>query len=101
MMWTNNQVAELRERFPDMNSAELAESLGRTLKSVELKAWKLKLRKNGTHRNALTESWSTTETDFLIEHYPLSVNKWISERLGRTEEAIRVRAKIQGLRKDQ
>ena len=43
--WTDDEVAELRRLFPDHTAREISERTGRGVRSIELKARQLGLRK--------------------------------------------------------
>jgi len=44
--WSAGEVARLRKHYPHMSTRKVAQKLGRTTKAVEIKAFKLGLRKS-------------------------------------------------------
>jgi DNA-binding CsgD family transcriptional regulator len=86
-LWTAKEDAILRRMFPTRTNPEIAERLGRPLKSVIARARKLGLLKE---RPGFKE-WTAREDRQLRQLYPKHTPTEIAERLGRTLSSVRGR----------
>lgn len=102
--WTRAETAVLEELYPDHTEADLAIRLGRSEWSVKGKARNLGLSKdhsnNGgqsTRRNC--SPWSTIEIRILVKLHSTTPYEEIAERIGRSRNAVHMKARKLGLRK--
>jgi len=95
-LWSDEDIAFLRENYLKLGADECARQLGRSVASVHGK-----IRKVGGGRPSIGPKveWSDAELDFLRENYNLLSWEDLSEQLGRTEQAIQVRASMLGLQR--
>jgi hypothetical protein len=94
--WTVDEEQFLRENYLTLGAKACAERLGRTVAAVHGK-----IRKTGGGRPSIGPKveWSTEELDFLRENYQALSWGELSEQLGRTEQAIQVRASMLGMQR--
>lgn len=86
--WTEEEVKELKHRYPKVTIEELVFSLGRTSSAIKTKVKKLGLRK--------TERWKEDEVAFLTKYYPTKGSLFVANKLGRTRLAIQQKAQKLG-----
>lgn len=90
-VWTEEQVAFLKEHYGRMPREELAQILGKTVPAISGKAGQLGLRRKKEAR------WTQEEVDFLENYWGNYTISALAKRLGRTENAILIKAKRIGL----
>jgi len=93
MRWNKERTAYLRTTYlSGMPVDEIARSLGVSVQAVTCK----------THRMGLSRkrrtAWQAYEEEFLRDNFGKMTAPKISERLGRTTDAVYCRAKILGLK---
>ncbi len=49
----------------------------------------------------MNKKWSNTDIDFICKHYPKKGSKWVAERLNFTKTAVKSKAYILGLKRDE
>lgn len=89
--WTEEEDAFIREHYASMTAREIAESLGRTVPSVEDRLNKAGLRK--------IAPWTEEERAFVTSRYASTPNKELARAVGRTVPAVSTFARALGLRK--
>ena len=47
--WSNSEIIFLKEKFPTMDTVYIAKEMGRTVSSIQAKAFKLWLKKTKKH----------------------------------------------------
>jgi len=52
-LWSKDEVKQLKKLYPNKRTQEIAERLGRSFKSVQMKASKMGLRKSKRHLKSL------------------------------------------------
>lgn len=101
--WTAHDVTILAELYPTCNNHELAVRLGRSEWGVLGKARGLGLAKDYgrgyRRRPGKGRAWSSQETNLLRMLYPTTPNEDIAEQIGRTRNAVNMRARTLQLRK--
>jgi len=95
-LWTEDDEAFLRENYLELGAEECARRLGRSKASVHGK-----IRKIGGGRPSIGPKveWTEQELDFLRDNYHQLTWEEMVEQLGRTEQAIQVRASMLGLQR--
>jgi hypothetical protein len=93
--WTADDEAELRRLFPTMTNAELARELDRTLESIMVRSRSLGLYRKGPARFP-RKRWTREEERLLIRLWKKYPRGEIARRLGRTPDAVGLRAKSLG-----
>lgn len=96
--WTNEEVEFLKDNYYEMNTREIAEKLNRTMKSIQIKAFRLNLEKKVKYQNQFNR-WTEEEDDFLRENWNKIMTKDIAEYLNRSINAVQLRAERSGLEK--
>ena len=97
--WTEDEEGYLEMFHYDEPGTldELAETLGRSMYSVRIKA--SKMRKTNANIKHLSRPWSEQEISVLKSMYSLNTCKEISNAIDRTENAIKIKANKLGLKK--
>lgn len=90
--WSNDEILFLRKSINRRPFPEIAASLGRTQKAVQLKAKKLGLRK-GVSGNP----WRPRDVNYLNKHYASQTVAEIARKLGRTSASVSNKALKLGL----
>jgi len=87
--WTPQEMAVLKELYPESPVAEIATRLGRTVSAVENRAHQL-----GVKRKSWSDRlWTAEETELLKQLYPNRGNiEEIAERIGRSPAMVRAKA---------
>lgn len=99
--WAEDEEIYL-DRFldePDNDFSEAAAFLGRSVRSVEGKAFKMRQEESQKRYLAGRRPWTQKEIDFLKRQYYTTKCKHIGEALGRTERAVQKKAWDLGLQK--
>lgn len=96
--WSETEEANLRTWYGKQKTAWIAAQLGRTVHAVNSHAQELGLRPEDT-RGRLP--WTQEEDEQLKQLYPTQTYAAIAQALGRSEAAIKNRAKILRLRRKQ
>lgn len=103
MAWTAHDVATLTELYPTSNNRDLAVRLGRSEWAVVGKARGLELTKDGERncrgRASRGRPWSSHEMNLLRMLYPTTPNEDIAEHIGRSRNAVHMKARQMELRK--
>lgn len=103
LAWTARDIALLAELYSTCNNRDLAGRLGRSEWSIVGKARELGLTKDYgrgyRRRSGESRPWSTEETNLLRMLYPTTPNEDIAERIGRTRNAVHMKARQLQLRK--
>lgn len=100
--WTDDEVSRLRNIWGTVKDVEVAQSIGKTVSSVRLKATALKLREEkgkraGTRSGEITLPWSKEEEMVLIKNIGHSSIFELMEQLpNRTRAAIESRCRRLG-----
>ena len=89
-LWTEEELNYLKNNYLIKSGNEIAEYLGRSRQSIQIKAKREGLSK--------TSRWSTEEEEFLSKYYISHGIKYCSKSLGRSEASICHRAKSLGLK---
>ena len=102
--WSDEEIAVLVELYPNHSDVDLATRLGRSTWSVKGKARNLGLArydhgKPGQPDPRNSRPWSDTEIDLLKELYLNTPYEEIAEQIGRTRNAVHMKARKLGLRK--
>ncbi len=100
--WNREETTVLRELYADHSDRELALRLGRSEWAVRGKARSLGLvhQENPTHRAPRnSRPWSDTEVRLLTELYETTPYEEIADLIGRTRNAVHLKAEKLGLRK--
>lgn len=87
-LWSKEEIAYLRKRYPTMDASKIAERLGRSIDSVILKAGKCGFKSNKFRR------WEEWENRYLRRHYNEKVVSSIARTLRRTVPSVYVHAKM-------
>lgn len=92
--WTSEEDEVLRHLYLKKNLAikRIAKKMKRSPASIENRLTKLDIRKGKT------QGWLQVEDDFLKENYAKCRLWYLAKRLGRSKEAISVRAGFLNLR---
>jgi hypothetical protein len=101
--WTAHDVAILSELYPRCNNSALAVRLGRSEWAVVGKARGLGLTedcgRNCRRWAGRGRPWSSQEMNLLRALYPTTPNEDIAERIGRSRDAVHMKARQMELRK--
>lgn len=87
--WTAKEERYLEFAYSTSELDELAKELGRTKRSIYMKAFEL----------GLTKKWTDEDLDYLKEAYSTASIDELAVNLGKSERAIRTKASSLGLRK--
>jgi biotin operon repressor len=90
-IWKEKELEFLMKKYPEMTAREIAEKLGRSVRSVWDKVSKLGITKRPMHK------WSVEEEDYLKENYHKMFSRDIAYILGRTKPAVWDHAKKLGI----
>jgi hypothetical protein len=88
-VWTENEIAFLRENYGKIPHEVIARELGRTPYAVRLKAQRLGI---------YAKRWTPDKEEFLKKHYDMPIEE-LCRILGETEKSIYMKALKLGLRK--
>lgn len=99
-------MVRLKRLYPKTCNRDLAVMFGRSVLGIIGKARGLGLEKDyaGGYRRQRSLNpapWSTEETNLLRKLFPITPNEEIAERIGKTLDAVAMKAKNLGLRKNQ
>ncbi len=90
-LWSQSDIKLLMKLYPKSSNQEIAEKVGRTIKSVITKASNLRLHKENL--------WSPEKIKFLKKHYPTMNTQRIAKELNHTSQAVLMMASRLGLHK--
>jgi hypothetical protein len=94
--WTAEEVALLKELYPECPIGEIAKRLGRTVAAITGKACYLRLKR----KSYLDKLWTAEELQLLRELYPTHEDiQDIAERIGRSPSGVSGKAHNIGLSK--
>jgi hypothetical protein len=95
-LWTEEEVEFLKQNYLALGADQCAKQLGRSVSSVHGKILKV-----GGGRPSIGPKveWSEQELDFLRENYQKMSWEELVQHLGRTEQAIQVRASMLGMQR--
>lgn len=96
---TPEQRQSIRERYAVEGARALAEALGVPKHLVKNVAHKEGLRRDPDHSDR--KPLSSTDRQFLADHYADSSSAWIATQLGRTLSAVYRTAQLMGLKKSE
>ncbi len=91
--WTDDEIEKLRKLYPTMTAKTLASTLNRTESAVATKIRKLGI-KAGYPRPHQRIPWPAADEDLLRRKYATTPARFIAERLNRSVEEIRGRARL-------
>lgn len=91
-VWTDQEVAYLREHYGRVPVREIAEALGRSYRATALKAMK-----NGLQARSSPREWSEADTEYLAASYEHMPTMEIAKALGRRHATIKCQADKLGL----
>jgi DNA-binding CsgD family transcriptional regulator len=101
--WTSQEEELLTELHPTCNNRDLAVRLGRSEWAISGKARALGLTRDlgGGYRRRRSEggSWSHREIELLRQLYPIMPYEEVAEKLGRSHDAVKMKARRLQLRK--
>lgn len=105
--WTDEEKDYLRKVYPSMRAADIARVLGRTEKTIYVKARSLGLKKSrewfrqvcGKILVSHIRKWTHEEDEYIRAHYPDEPAEDVAKVLGRTVNAVRKRAIDSHIRK--
>jgi len=95
-LWTEEEEQFLKENYLSLGAEECARRLGRTASAVH---GKIRLVGGGRPSIGPRVEWSEGELEFLRQNYQRLSWEEMQEQLGRTEQAIQVRASMLGLQR--
>lgn len=87
--WSDQEVQFLYDHADDMTVKEVAQALGRSLSSVDVKRARLGIKKS--------KSWTEEDDEYLEEYYGIRSVDSIARKLGRTRKAVIRRANTTGI----
>lgn len=94
MKWSMAEIQTLREKY-DSNAKELADELEkRSPQAIRTKAHELGLSEDQA------DEWTDLELKKLEIEYPLKPSSKLAEEMGRTQEAVKTRARKEGIQKE-
>ena len=104
--WTTAEEDRLRLLYPIRHNTELEKRFSRSANAIKKKALKLGLEKDSedgyrSPNSNQADTWTEQEIKILKHLYPYRAADVIAERLDRTSEAIRGKAKKLRLKKAQ
>jgi len=94
--WTKKEEDFLRDNYLEMGADAVAEKLGRTASAIHTK-----IREVGGGRESIGPrvEWSEDELGYLRENYQETTWEVLEEKLGRTKQAIQIRAQMVGIKR--
>ncbi len=92
--WTKEEIEFLKENYPKYGNRHCAKKLNRTISSINLKSFELKLKK------IRGNIWTKKEDSILKKEYPKQDIKKLSILLNRSIKAIYLRAHFLKLKRD-
>lgn len=100
--WSEKDIELLRNLYPTEPVQSIANLIGVSCRSVQMKAQKLNIRKivrKPIYKNE--RYWNKEEIEYLLEHYPISNTQEIVKRLGQRHSlaSIYTKARSLGLQK--
>lgn len=95
--WTDEDDRRLREIYGTMSRTQVAETLGRTMPAVAVRASALGLTR--TIERTESRPWTPREETLLKRRYGIDTVTAIAERLGRTPASVQGHATAMGLRR--
>jgi len=93
-MWTDEELAYLKDNYKQYTYAELGKQMGCPGDSVRIKAKSLGLSKERI------DLWSNEEKQFLADHYATHTARELAEKLKRTRQATQRMIRELGLKKN-
>ena len=97
---TENQKEYIIKNYPFMQTAEIAEKLGVTLKQVKGYAWNKKIKKDKNFITVRSDNkFNYEEADFIYENFANTTNDILAEKLGCETKDIVAFARIHKLTK--
>jgi hypothetical protein len=107
--WSEEEIEELRRRYPNERTDLIAEDLGRSVGATYAKAKGIGAKKSQDFLdgpesgrlkgNRLYRLWTNDELEVLRERYPHEKTEVVAAALGRTTTACYARARQEGLKK--
>ncbi len=92
--WTAEEVALLKELYPECPISEITKKLGRTVSAITGKAYSLRINR----KSWCDKLWTAQELQLLSQLYPTQENILdIAERIGRSPSTVRAKAYSIGL----
>lgn len=91
-VWTDQEVAYLREHYGKIPVREIAATLGRSYSATALKA-----TKNGLQARRSPREWTEADTEYLVANYEQMSTMDIARKLGRRHATIKTQADKLGL----
>ena len=92
--WTTEETTLLKQLYPVRPVSEVAKKLGRTIPSVQHKAYSLDVKT----KRYVEKLWTAEELELLKKLYPTSTSvQEIAEKIGRPLGAVRQKAYNLGL----
>ena len=92
------------ENYNKMSRDEIAKFLGMTYSGVSYYVRVLKkeglIIETDESGNEMVVGWTEEDIDYLIKHYPTANNKEMAKTLGKTVNALRVKAHSMGIKKE-
>lgn len=95
MKWTEEEIKFLRQNYHKLKYKQIAEILGRSLKSVETKAFELGLRKG----SVMPTVWTEEKIEYLKKNYHKMTYEELSKQLGISKRAIKTKLRQLGIKK--
>jgi hypothetical protein len=98
--WSQQEIAYLKEHYPNTRVDEIANFLKRTDYAVKMKAYYLGLKQSTKFSFGFFPQWTAEELNTLKEFYPITTKDEIAEKIPkRTHRAIKSKASQLGLRR--
>ena len=88
--WSEEEIEFLKANYSTMNKEYLAKKLGRSYSTIVSRASMIGI---APERPYLARKWTKEDEDCLRKNYNVISRKKIAQKLGRTEEAIHLKAK--------
>ena len=89
--WTGEEILFLKNNYAELDFEELKKELNRTKKSIELKAFKLQVKRKS--------NWTKEEVSFLESNYEDMTNKEMAVCIDREPESVKNKLKRMGLKR--
>ena len=93
MKWSEKELEYVKKNAGIISVSQMSAELNRSFYSVKTKIVRLRLVN-------LNRSWSSEDTNWLIENYPFIEMSKLMQKLGRSDKSIYMQANILGLKKD-
>lgn len=101
-IWTKEEDALLRKSYPNKHISELLTILpGRSKKAIEMRCRTLGIKKGESYQRKSNNPKAYTEKEdaYIRKFYPIRQASEIAKTLKRTENSIRLRAKVIGVKR--